>query len=290
MSKSALSTMMIGALLLMTVMASAVGAAAAPVYTIVQGDTLWDISRRQGVELEALMRLNGLNERSILQIGQQIQIPASGGSSSLAGGSRTTTGGGTAYRVQAGDNMWRIARSRGVSLTALTAANPGIDPERLQIGQVIRLPESGSGGSVSNTKAGGSRAAASSPGAAVKTVKLEWPLKGTVTSNYGYRRSGNHHGIDIAADTGATIKTAAPGVVSYAGWLEVYGYTVIVDHADGRQTLYAHASQLLVSRGEQVRRGQFIARVGTTGRTTGPHLHFEVRVGGETVNPAWYLD
>ncbi|MDO4539815.1 MAG: M23 family metallopeptidase [Syntrophomonadaceae bacterium] len=269
--------------LLLVINISAVAYAVAadtPVYTIRQGDTLWDISRAQGVELQALMRLNGLDENSILQIGQKLNIPASGGSErKVSSGVSSSV---NAYRVQSGDNLWQIARARGLSVNDIVAVNPGLNPEKLQIGQVLRLPGSGAAAAVT---------AKASPARITRSAapRYDWPLKGSITSGYGWRKSGSHHGIDIAADVGTSIKTSAPGVVSYAGWLNIYGNTVIVDHPDGSQTLYAHASKLLVGQGDIVRRSQFIAKVGTTGRTTGPHLHFEIRLGGETVNPVSYL-
>ncbi|MDT7897618.1 MAG: peptidoglycan DD-metalloendopeptidase family protein [Armatimonadota bacterium] len=117
------------------------------------------------------------------------------------------------------------------------------------------------------------------------------PVSGSIVSGFGYRRHpilGGvrfHYGVDIAAPFGTTIRAAADGVVVFAGWRRAYGNTVIIDHGNGLATLYAHCSELLVSEGAVVRQGQPIARVGSTGLTTGPHLHFEVRRYGEPVNP-----
>jgi murein DD-endopeptidase MepM/ murein hydrolase activator NlpD len=114
---------------------------------------------------------------------------------------------------------------------------------------------------------------------------------GRVSSEYGLRRLSDdaaprmHDGLDIAAPSGTPIQSALGGTVRHAGWIKGYGNTVIVDHGGGRSTLYAHASELLVESGTQVTRGQEIARVGSTGHSTGPHLHFEVREDGKTVDP-----
>ncbi|MDR7506381.1 MAG: M23 family metallopeptidase [Armatimonadota bacterium] len=118
---------------------------------------------------------------------------------------------------------------------------------------------------------------------------LQWPATGDLSSFFGLRWNAQHRGIDIAASPGAPIFAARSGRVVLAGWYGGYGLTVIVDHGRGYQTLYAHASAVLVRPGQQVRAGQLIARVGSTGVSTGPHLHFEFRVNGRPVNPLRYL-
>ena len=123
------------------------------------------------------------------------------------------------------------------------------------------------------------------------TTPSIWPAAGYVSSPYGLRFNGTefHQGIDIAADMGAPIVATADGVVTAAGWNGGYGNMVDVDHGGGIVTRYGHASALAVTVGQQVRRGEVIAYVGSTGRSTGPHVHYEVRVNGAPVNPAGYL-
>jgi murein DD-endopeptidase MepM/ murein hydrolase activator NlpD len=118
-----------------------------------------------------------------------------------------------------------------------------------------------------------------------------WPVRGPITSGFGWRvdpfirRRALHTGIDIAAPMGAPIEAAADGSVIYVGWMTGYGNVVVLDDGNGISTVYAHLSAELVHVGEEVRRGEVIARVGMTGWATGPHLHFEVRVNGKPVDP-----
>mgnify|MGYP006388770055 CR=1 FL=1 len=115
------------------------------------------------------------------------------------------------------------------------------------------------------------------------------PLKGTITSRFGRRRSGIHTGLDIATSNGTPLKAAASGTVVYSAWKGSYGNLVIVDHGNGIQTYYAHCSRLYVSVGQTVSQGETIAAVGSTGNSTGPHLHLEIRVNGVAKNPQNYI-
>jgi murein DD-endopeptidase MepM/ murein hydrolase activator NlpD len=123
----------------------------------------------------------------------------------------------------------------------------------------------------------------------VSAAGLIWPVNGPVSSGFGMRWGRMHEGIDISAPTGTPIHAAASGTVIYAGWLGGYGMLVVVDHGNGLSTAYAHCSSQLVSVGQQVAQGETVALVGSTGHSTGPHLHFEVRVSGVAVDPLLYL-
>ena len=112
----------------------------------------------------------------------------------------------------------------------------------------------------------------------------------TITSRYGPRSSGTHTGLDLAASTGTSIVAAAGGTVSYVNYSNVsYGNCIKINHGNGIETLYAHCSELYVSQGQTVSQGQLIATVGSTGNSTGPHLHLEIRVNGMVVNPQHYM-
>ena len=129
------------------------------------------------------------------------------------------------------------------------------------------------------------------PGISATTPSI-WPADGVVGSPYGLRWNGSdfHPGMDIANDMGTPIVATADGVVSVAGWNSGgYGNMVDIDHGNGLMTRYGHASQVVVTAGQHVRRGQLIAYMGSTGFSTGPHVHYEVRINGQAVNPISYL-
>jgi murein DD-endopeptidase MepM/ murein hydrolase activator NlpD len=119
---------------------------------------------------------------------------------------------------------------------------------------------------------------------------------GSLSSGFGSRSaptkgaSTNHKGVDWATPIGTTVYASNAGTVSFAGWASGYGYAVYINHADGRQTRYGHLSKVLVSAGQTVAQGERIALSGNTGRSTGPHVHFEIRINGTAVNPLKYLE
>lgn len=122
-----------------------------------------------------------------------------------------------------------------------------------------------------------------------------WPVSGAVTSSFGWRNSPwensseLHQGIDIAANMGIPVVATADGTVTKSGWSGGYGNIVQIDHGNGIETIYGHNSQVLVTVGDKVKKGQFIAHAGSTGRSTGPHVHYEIRVNGSAVDPFKYL-
>jgi len=134
-----------------------------------------------------------------------------------------------------------------------------------------------------------------STAAAGSTGSMIWPYHGPITSEFGWRThpifgtARYHSGLDIGADYGDSVVAADGGVVIYADWMGGYGKTVIIDHGGGLTTLYAHNSELVVTVGQRIGKGQLIAYAGSTGYSTGPHVHFEVRVNGAPVNPWDYL-
>jgi len=127
-------------------------------------------------------------------------------------------------------------------------------------------------------------------GGAVSSSGLAWPANGTLTSGFGYRWGALHAGVDIANSTGTPIRAAKSGTVIVSGYNDGgYGNWIIIDHGGGFSTLYGHMSRLRASEGQSVKQGELIGDMGSTGHSTGPHLHFETRVGGNPQNPTRYL-
>jgi murein DD-endopeptidase MepM/ murein hydrolase activator NlpD len=181
-------------------------------------------------------------------------------------------------------NRDTLAAARRLKRSALTNASETRE-EYLEEVQALAAQSAELAAAIRNAQAG----AGSTGSGALSAAGFIWPVNGTVTSGYGMRWGRLHEGIDIAAATGTPIWAAAAGTVIYAGWLGGYGNLVVVDHGNGLATAYAHASAILVSVGQSVAQGETVALVGSTGNSSGPHLHFEVRINGAAVDPLLYL-
>ncbi len=268
------------------------------------------------------------------------------------------TSGQTTYEVQKGDTFMALAFSNGMTMAEMEALNPGVDINKLQIGQLLNIKEEVPYLSVQTVDSityteeipctvreveddtmyqGESKVLDPGvPGEALVSANVTyvnghererdilssttvreatekvvavgtvprpswlpngyyvWPCYGRITSRFGYRyifgSYSYHSGIDIAVPYGTSVKAADGGTVTFAGYKGSYGYLVIIDHGNGEQTYYGHNSSLLVSAGDKVYQGQTIAKAGSTGRSTGSHCHFEIRVNGTQVNPSAYLN
>lgn len=222
----------------------------------------------------------------------------------LAGapGCATRRGSGFYHEVTPGENLYRIGLRYGVSSRVIAKANRIDDVRSVSVGTRLWIPNvkppSGVGGAlrppVSESPARPARIAEARRLArldARRTADLQfaWPLRGRVTSGFGTRGSRGHDGIDVAARKGTPIHAAEAGRVIHSGRLGDYGNVVIVKHAGNYRSVYAHASRLLVRKGEFVEKGERIALVGSTGRSTGPHLHFEIRRREDPRDPMLYL-
>jgi murein DD-endopeptidase MepM/ murein hydrolase activator NlpD len=181
----------------------------------------------------------------------------------------------TEHTVKPGETLFHIAQLYGVDVHLLQAQNEIARPEDLRVGQVLLITPA--------THAPIRRTIESVVG------PLAWPVHGLLVSRFGNRGREHHDGIDIAAPEGSPVSAAAPGVVIFSGEQRGYGNLAVIDHGRGEATVYAHCERILVAQGQSVSRGQVIARVGRTGRATGPHLHFEVRQHAQPQNPLEYL-
>lgn len=180
--------------------------------------------------------------------------------------------------VESGQDLNALAKEYETTRAQILKDNPKDNPKANQLipGEILTIRENTRTQEVSRGVGAG--------------VSWHWPAWGRVSSDYGWRGYKDfHHGIDIAVPTGTPISAARAGKVIKAGWMGVYGLSVLIDHGNGIQTLYGHNDRLSVKVGEQVEMGEEIALSGNTGNTTGPHLHFEIRKNGKTVNPSDYL-
>lgn len=226
------------------------------------------------------------------------------------------------HRVAPGETMYRIAKTYGLSVEELGSANGIKAPWTLAVGQELTIP-----GVERNAPAEQPEALAEADAEPVRTSDgtprrgpvvarreeppsrsrpaprpgtgarprlatqgmLDWPLKGVLYGRFGKKGKEPHDGIDLAAPAGTSVKTAQGGTVLYAGEQRGYGNIVIIEHSNQLITLYAHNRDLRVRTGQRVLPGQVIATVGESGKTSGPHLHFEVRMDGKPVDPLDYL-
>jgi len=185
------------------------------------------------------------------------------------------------YTVRRGDTLHHIAQRYGVSVNSLMSANSISDAHDLQVGQVLAIP--GYTSYVPDNY--GADYSSERP-----TRMFGWPVEhGEISSGFGIRNGTMHDGVDIAAPLGTAVHAAESGTVIYSGRLRGYGNVIIVRHDDHYVTVYGHNSSNLVAEGDAVARGQVIASIGDSGRTTGANLHFEVRRDNTARNPLAYL-
>ena len=187
-------------------------------------------------------------------------------------------------RNELASNRDTLAAARRLKQSAL-AASRDTREEYLQEVDALAAESASLAAAIREAQAGASSTGTGTPSAS----GFIWPVNGTVVSGFGWRWGRMHEGIDISASSGTPIWAAAAGIVIHAGWLGGYGNLVVVDHGNGLATAYAHASAILVGVGQQVSQGETLSLVGSTGNSSGPHLHFEVRVNGAAVDPLFYL-
>lgn len=280
-------------------------------YRVQKGDSLYGISRKFAVPLGGLAEANGLSSPYSLKVSQVLVIPGKE--------SQNRT-----HRVAKGETVYGISKNYGVEISALASANALSAPYNISPGQTLTIPASAA--AAATTQVAASSAALSSATSAKKKQvapqasretpvapetapaarpanakippppplsggKFLWPIEGKVVGTFGASSDGRRNdGINIIAPRGAPIRAVENGVVAYAGEeLRGFGRLLLVKHADGWVTAYAHNDALLVQRGDIVQRGQPIAKVGSSGNVASPQLHFEIRKGSRAVDPRQLL-
>ena len=252
-------------------------------YTVENGDTVSSIARRFGISVNTILWANNLGAASFIRPGDRLMIlPYSG----------------VLYTVKSGDTLAKIALKYGVEIEKILSCNDlgahlKIDQKLIIPGAKKIIEQIASRRTTSNTSynSGLSVIQGLIKPSSIKVPsgsKMVWPTAGhRITQYFSWR----HNGIDIGNKVGTPIYAADDGIVEIAagGWNGGYGNTILLNHGGGKKTRYGHASKLYVRAGEAVEKGQVIALMGSTGRSTGPHLHFEVLVGRSRYNPLNYV-
>jgi murein DD-endopeptidase MepM/ murein hydrolase activator NlpD len=193
--------------------------------------------------------------------------------------------------VKPGENLFRIGKAYDISYEDLARANGIRDAAQIRVGQRILIPGANRKlpvGMITPSEPAMTEQSAPQPAETADDFIL-WPVQGTINSGFGPRGASLHDGIDIAAPEGTPIQAVERGEVIYSDQLRGYGNIVIIRHAGGLVSVYAHNQVNLVREGSMVERGDVIAKVGSTGRVTGPHLHFEIRKHNAAQDPVRYL-
>ena len=264
-----------------------------------KGDSLYSIARRHRIPLRELIEVNRIRAPYAVAPGRRLKLPVP-----------------RRHTVRSGDTVYGISRRYGVDMMALARINGLPPPYRITPGRALRIP--GAGGVRRRARVAADTTAKQPPPPGRKRArgpgkrsrrppphpppllarppprisgKFAWPLRGRILVKFGPRGGGVHNdGINIAARAGTPVRAAEDGIVAYAGnELRGFGNLLLIRHAGNWMSAYAHSRVVLVRRGDRVKRGQTIARVGSTGNVTRPQLHFELRKGDEAVNPARHL-
>ncbi len=239
-------------------------------YTVQAGDTISSIAKKFNISINTILWANDLSGLSIIRPGDKLTIlPVSG----------------VLHKVKKGDTISKIAKQYSVSQDKVLAYNRLVNEKQLSIGQLLVIPD----GKIKKTyvrRTGTLSSIFRKPSSQRKSTGFIWPTTSRRITQYYHWR---HHAIDIGGRTGSPIYASMSGKIIRARWGRGYGYHIIIDHGAGKKTLYAHLSKIYVKVGEQISQGTVIGALGSTGWSTGPHLHFEIIINGRKVNPLSYL-
>ncbi|HHX28773.1 MAG: peptidoglycan DD-metalloendopeptidase family protein [Bacillota bacterium] len=257
-------------------------------YVVQRGDSLWAIANANGLTLEDILKANPTINADLLQIGQNLNLVVPDPYVTLASREVVTYTVSIPYSVEVtyDESMWpwqetviQAGRSGSKEITQEIIRENGKEMSRVTLNEkLLSYP-------VTKKISRGSKQVPP-----MGSEDMVWPIQGTITSHFGWRWGRMHEGVDIGAKTGTEVLAADSGMVSFAGWNGNYGYLVKIDHGGGKETRYAHLSKMAVKTGDTVTKGKVIGYVGSTGRSTGPHLHFEVRINGTAKNPLGFYE
>jgi murein DD-endopeptidase MepM/ murein hydrolase activator NlpD len=245
-------------------------------YTVQAGDVLGKIAEEFGISVNTLLWENKLTWRSTIRPGQKLNILPNSGIN---------------HEVKSGDTVLGIAKKYQTEAKKIIANNKLANASDIKIGDLLFIPDGIKPTQVTSSYKPKTVASVYSndtvaPASNDIGTKLLWPVNShRITQYYHW----GHSGLDVGDKTGSPIYASEAGKVERSGWSRGYGYNVVINHGNGMKTLYAHASSLLVKTGESVSRGQTIALIGSTGWSTGPHIHFEVRINEVRKNPLNYI-
>ncbi len=259
-------------------------------YTIAEGDTIWDVAQHHQLTENCILQANPqLNKNSILQVGKQLVITREKPLLTVVTRAQVVEEREVPYQT----TVRRDPNVQAGQRKVLEPGSPGLEKVTLEVvrqnGKLVaqnpvevqRLKEP-----QTRVEASGSKIVLA---ARAGSGQLAWPTRGRIISGFGPRSGRMHTGIDISAPTGQQVVAAEGGSVIRASYYGGYGYCVDISHGNGVVTRYAHLSRMAVSVGQEVQRGQNVGSVGSTGNSTGPHLHFEVIINGAPRNPVNYL-
>jgi murein DD-endopeptidase MepM/ murein hydrolase activator NlpD len=242
----------------------AVTAAASSIHVVNPGDTLASIARHNHISVAELARANNLAPTAPLKLGTRLTVPA-----------KVAAAAAPAPTAPAAAQPVATLPAPGVKMAAVG------QPQSARLAQASPTPE--------ETQAEAPAKASEATGA---LPTFRWPVRGKVITGYGAKTNGkSNDGINLAVPEGTPVKAAEDGIVAYSGnELKGYGNLILIRHSNGYVTAYAHASELLVKRGDTIKRGQVIAKSGQSGEVGSPQLHFEIRKGSQPVDPLQFLN
>ena len=287
-------------------------AAAAPVerpadwngsYTVKSGDVLYTIARQNKIKLEDLQRYNGITDVRRVKPGMVLHVPSAAGIAAPVVASAAPAVADTAPVAPVASNAVSVTPPAEAVKDAVAATTPAngepisaprvlnAAPAAATSADKVALAPTATANDAAPIAAGAAAAAPGS-GSVALSGKLRWPAQGKIISGFGQRTDGTHNdGINLAVPMGTDIHAAEEGTVAYSGSeLKGYGNLILLRHDNGWVTAYAHSDELLVKRGDRVKRGQVIAKAGKSGSVDQPQVHFEVRQGQKPVDPTPFME